>query len=145
MYVLLSRTQARPGTTVKQEQEEIPCNHVQTFIYLSVLCGQGESNKHIFFGHHLWKPPKTRIGHIAFFTSLHGMLALLDRPEVASWKCSLYRPHKKREGPLARSDSNLAPLEILDKIRVRVMRYAGGGHSLLSVTHEHALLSVPCP
>ena len=37
MYFLLSRTQAGPGRTVKQEQEEISRNHVQTFIYLSVL------------------------------------------------------------------------------------------------------------
>ena len=37
MYVLLSRTQAGPGRTVKQEQEEISRNHVQTFIYPSVV------------------------------------------------------------------------------------------------------------
>ena len=37
LYVLLSRTQAGPGRTVKQEQEEISRNHVQTFIYLSVF------------------------------------------------------------------------------------------------------------
>ena len=36
LYVLLSRTQAGPGRTVKQEQEEISRNHVQTFICLSV-------------------------------------------------------------------------------------------------------------
>ena len=36
MYVLLSRTQAGPGRTVKQEQEEISRNHVQTFISPSV-------------------------------------------------------------------------------------------------------------
>ena len=36
LYDLLSRTQAEPGRTVKQEQEEISRNHVQTFIYLSV-------------------------------------------------------------------------------------------------------------
>ena len=35
-YVLLSRTQAGPGRAVKQEQEEISRNRVQTFIYLSV-------------------------------------------------------------------------------------------------------------
>ena len=34
--MLLSRTQAGPGITVKQEQEEISRNHVQTFIYLFV-------------------------------------------------------------------------------------------------------------
>ena len=34
MYVLLSRTQAGPGRTVKQEQEEISRNHEQTFICL---------------------------------------------------------------------------------------------------------------
>ena len=37
LYVLLSRTQAGPGTTVKQEQEEISRNHVQTFSGCSVL------------------------------------------------------------------------------------------------------------
>ena len=36
LHVLLSRTQAGPGRTVKQEQEEISRNHVQTFICLSV-------------------------------------------------------------------------------------------------------------
>ena len=36
LYVLLSRTQAEPERTVKQEQEEISRNHVQTFICLSV-------------------------------------------------------------------------------------------------------------
>ena len=37
--ILLSRTQAGPGRTVKQEQEEISRNHVQTFIFPSVLSG----------------------------------------------------------------------------------------------------------
>ena len=32
LFVLLSRTQAGPGRTVKQEQEEISRNHVQAFI-----------------------------------------------------------------------------------------------------------------
>ena len=36
MYFLLSRTQAGPGKTVKQEQEEISRNHVQTFSGCSV-------------------------------------------------------------------------------------------------------------
>ena len=36
LYVLLSMTQAGPGRTVKQEQEEISRNHVQTFISPSV-------------------------------------------------------------------------------------------------------------
>ena len=36
LYALLSRTQAGPGRTVKQEQKKISRNHVQTFIYLSV-------------------------------------------------------------------------------------------------------------
>ena len=36
MFVLLSRTQAGPGRTVKQEQEDISRNHVQTFISPSV-------------------------------------------------------------------------------------------------------------
>ena len=36
MYVLLSRTQAGPGRTVKQEQDEISRNHLQTFISPSV-------------------------------------------------------------------------------------------------------------
>ena len=35
-FVTLSRTQAGPGRTVKQEQEEISRNHVQTFISPSV-------------------------------------------------------------------------------------------------------------
>ena len=34
---MLSSTQAGPGRTVKQEQEEISRNHVQTFICLSVV------------------------------------------------------------------------------------------------------------
>ena len=37
MQILLSRTQAEAGRTVKQEQEEISRNHIHTFIYLSVL------------------------------------------------------------------------------------------------------------
>ena len=36
VHVMLSRTQAGPGRTVKQEQEEISRNHVQTFICLSI-------------------------------------------------------------------------------------------------------------
>ena len=36
MQILLSRTQAGPGRTVKQEQEEISPNHVQTFSGCSV-------------------------------------------------------------------------------------------------------------
>ena len=36
LYVLLSRTQAGPGRTVKQEQEDISRNHVQTPICPSV-------------------------------------------------------------------------------------------------------------
>ena len=35
LHILLSRTQAGPGRTVKQEQEEISRNHVQIFICLS--------------------------------------------------------------------------------------------------------------
>ena len=37
LYVLLSRTQAEPGRTVKQEQEEISCNHIPR-IFLSSVC-----------------------------------------------------------------------------------------------------------
>ena len=37
LQILLSRTQAGPGRKVKQEQEEISRNHVQTFIYPAVL------------------------------------------------------------------------------------------------------------
>ena len=37
LFVLLSRTQAGPGRTVKQEQKEISRNHVQTLICLSVI------------------------------------------------------------------------------------------------------------
>ena len=36
LFVLLSRTQAGPSITVKQEQEEISRNYVQTFISPSV-------------------------------------------------------------------------------------------------------------
>ena len=36
LHVLLSRTQAGPGRTVKQKKEKISRNHVQTFICLSV-------------------------------------------------------------------------------------------------------------
>ena len=36
LFVLLSRTQAGPGRTVKQEQEEMSRNHVQTIISPSV-------------------------------------------------------------------------------------------------------------
>ena len=38
MYFLLSRTQAGPGRTVEQEQDEISRNHVQTFSGCSVQC-----------------------------------------------------------------------------------------------------------
>ena len=37
MQILLSNSQARPGRTVKQEQEEITRNHVQAFILDSVI------------------------------------------------------------------------------------------------------------
>ena len=37
MQILLSNSQAVPGTTVKQEQEEISRNHVQAFIPGSVF------------------------------------------------------------------------------------------------------------
>ena len=36
LYVLLSRTQIGPGRTVKQEQEEISCDHVQLFTSLYI-------------------------------------------------------------------------------------------------------------
>ena len=39
MYVLLSRTQAGPGRTVKQEHKEFSRNHLQTFILPSVRYG----------------------------------------------------------------------------------------------------------
>ena len=38
MQILLSNSQAGPGTTVKQEQEEISRNHVKAFIPGPVLC-----------------------------------------------------------------------------------------------------------
>ena len=44
MYVLLSRTQAGPGRTVKQEQVEISRIHVQTFICPSVCTLPSGSN-----------------------------------------------------------------------------------------------------
>ena len=37
MYFMLSRTQAEPGRAVKQEQEEISRNDVQTFSGCSVV------------------------------------------------------------------------------------------------------------
>ena len=37
MHILLSNSQAGLGRTVKQEQEEISHNHIQTFILGSVL------------------------------------------------------------------------------------------------------------
>ena len=37
MQILLSNSQAGRGRTVKQEHEEISCNHVQAFILGSVL------------------------------------------------------------------------------------------------------------
>ena len=37
MQMLLSNSQAGPGKTVKQEQEEISRNHIQAFIPGSVL------------------------------------------------------------------------------------------------------------
>ena len=37
LHILLSRTQAGPGRTVKKQQEDISRNHVQTFIYASVI------------------------------------------------------------------------------------------------------------
>ena len=45
MYFLLSRTQAGPGRTVKQEQEEISRNHVQTFISPSVYSQTSQSSE----------------------------------------------------------------------------------------------------
>ena len=42
LFVLVSRTQAGPGRAVKQEQEEISRNHVQTFISPSVLKSKDE-------------------------------------------------------------------------------------------------------
>ena len=56
LYVLLSRTQAEPGRTVKQDQEEISCNHVQAFIpgsvvSHSVLFGwRVRDQREVFFG-----------------------------------------------------------------------------------------------
>ena len=40
MQILLSNSQAGPGRTVKQEQDEISRNHIQAFIPGSVLCLQ---------------------------------------------------------------------------------------------------------
>ena len=44
LFVLLSRTQAGPGRTVKQGQEEISRNHVQTFISPSVHVSTPNTN-----------------------------------------------------------------------------------------------------
>ena len=38
LHVLLSRTQAGPGRTVKQEQKEMSHNHVQTYLPLCTHC-----------------------------------------------------------------------------------------------------------
>ena len=46
LFVLLSRTQAGSGRTVKQEQEEISRNHVQTFICPSV-CAVTEGRRRV--------------------------------------------------------------------------------------------------
>ena len=43
---MLSRTQAGPGRTVKQEQEEISRNQVQTFIYLYVAEPRSVQQQH---------------------------------------------------------------------------------------------------
>ena len=37
MHILLSNSQAEPGTTVKQEQEDISSNNVQAFVTGSVF------------------------------------------------------------------------------------------------------------
>ena len=39
MQTLLSRTQARPGRVVKQEQEQNSHDHLQTFLLVSVDAG----------------------------------------------------------------------------------------------------------
>ena len=44
VQILLSNSQEGPGRTVKQEQEEIYRNHVQTFIYLSVHFTTAKTN-----------------------------------------------------------------------------------------------------
>ena len=44
LQILLSRTQAGPGKTVKQEQEEISPNHVQRLNLTSVLERKGPKN-----------------------------------------------------------------------------------------------------
>ena len=43
MQILISRTQAGPGRAVKQEQEEISHNHVQTFKPISVHANQTDA------------------------------------------------------------------------------------------------------
>ena len=56
MFVLLSRTQAGPGRTVKQEQEEVSRNHVQAFIPGSVHISTNEVQEHnslMNIGHHV--------------------------------------------------------------------------------------------
>ena len=88
LHVLLSRTKAGPGRTVKQEQEEISRNHVQTFICHSV-CG-GPSHSH---------PMKQTI-ILNLFVNLHAPPFLpsfpfnhVVRPTAAVWMempCLLY-------------------------------------------------------
>ena len=44
LHVLLSRTQAGPGRTVKQEQEDISRSHVQAFVHYDFSPGMGPSD-----------------------------------------------------------------------------------------------------
>ena len=63
MQILLSRTQAGPGRTVKQEHEEISRNHVQAFIPgLCISEPQLEVGSWYFGWNH------QRIGHISRLT-----------------------------------------------------------------------------
>ena len=53
MQILLSNSQAVPGTTVKQEQEEISRNHVQAFIPGSVVLGWRSHALFLSFGNEM--------------------------------------------------------------------------------------------
>ena len=54
LQILLSRTQAGPGNTVKKEQEEISPNHVQRLNLISVECGLSSSHNPISYAAY-WK------------------------------------------------------------------------------------------
>ena len=73
LQILLSRTQAGPGKTVNQEQEEISPNHVKRLNLIFVL-GFREAFHHIRIWKRFWDP--SEIGQICYLGNIH----------FASWK-----------------------------------------------------------